>query len=207
MLSMIRKVSGFLAVCWLGLVGGTVIAFLLAVAFGGTQAFQPFILLTAGMGGITIISWVVGVGACIVWFGVSTVERRRQPSVVTSVGFVPVLARNQPPKGTNFVALPNPEETSQRRQSAGIDGAHEVYTYSAPGQPLCPECEARPTIFYCIPHRLGLCLQCVGRHDRPDQCTYAPAFRVPNRSREDAGEQKTPGPQRGPKPGDIFGIT
>lgn len=53
----------------------------------------------------------------------------------------------------------------------------KVYTYEAPGLPLCPECGERPGVFYCMQHSKFLCLQCVAAHDKPDTCQYVPAFR------------------------------
>lgn len=81
-----------------------------------------------------------------------------------------------------------------------------VYTYSAPGQPLCPRCGRLPVIFHCRTHRLSLCMECVGSHDVPEECVYVPGWR---------GEQSgvsappTPGPGAPPhkfKKGDVFGI-
>ncbi len=54
----------------------------------------------------------------------------------------------------------------------------KVYTYEAPGLPLCPECRERPAIFYCAHHSKFLCLQCVVVHDDPGICQYVPAFRA-----------------------------
>lgn len=54
-----------------------------------------------------------------------------------------------------------------------------VYTYSAPGMPLCPMCEQRPAIFYCSAHQVAACLECVARHDEAGQCAYVPAYRAP----------------------------
>jgi hypothetical protein len=83
----------------------------------------------------------------------------------------------------------------------------EVYTYSAPGQPLCPECGRNPTIFHCTTHGRGVCLQCVARHDDPKQCVYVPAFRA---AKPSAGPGPASGPEKPPskrKPGDLFGIS
>jgi len=76
----------------------------------------------------------------------------------------------QPPRpatGGANTAGQSPSEQSGRR----------VYTYEAPGQPLCPECGERPAIFYCTHHSKPLCLQCVVAHDDPSTCQYVPAFR------------------------------
>lgn len=56
-------------------------------------------------------------------------------------------------------------------------GEASVYTYEAPGLPPCPECGVRPVIFYCTRHSQPLCLECIVRHDRADECTYVPGWR------------------------------
>lgn len=82
-----------------------------------------------------------------------------------------------------------------------------VYTYSAPGMPMCPECGCNPTIFHCTTHGRGLCLECVAKHDDPKECVYVPAFRAP---KANSGPGETSGPEPPPskhKPGDVFGIS
>ncbi len=73
------------------------------------------------------------------------------------------------------------EQTQSSTSSDGDgmkkDNEHAVYTYEAPGLPLCPECGVRPVIFYCRRHSQALCLGCVVRHDRAGECTYVPGWR------------------------------
>ena len=69
---------------------------------------------------------------------------------------------------------PLPGSDSAKPGSSG-----DVYTYSAPGMPMCPICGERPAIFYCSTHQSALCLGCVATHDVPQQCAYVPAFRAP----------------------------
>ncbi len=82
-----------------------------------------------------------------------------------------------------------------------------VYTYEAPGMPLCPQCNRRPAILHCLCHKLSLCLQCVGAHDRPQECSYVPNWRVVNL---EAAQEQTPGSAgraQKRKTGDVFGIS
>ena len=97
----------------------------------------------------------------------------------------------------------------ERRPPTGSEptqGRPGVYTYSAPGQPLCPQCDRRPAILYCLCHKLSLCLQCVGAHDRPQECSYRPNWRVVS---PEAVQKETPGSAgtaQKRKTGDVFGI-
>jgi len=101
-------------------------------------------------------------------------------------------------------------ERTSSDASAGEESAQRaplVYSYSAPGMPLCPICGQRPALFYCSRHNQAVCLQCVGSHDRAGECFYVPNWRG---GKVDA-EQKPTGssmkPARKPKPGDVFGIS
>ena len=82
----------------------------------------------------------------------------------------------------------------------------DVYTYSAPGMPMCPECGQRPAIFYCSTHQSAVCLECVARHDKREECVYVPAYRAP---KPGAGEvtisEQAKAPSTG-KPRSILGI-
>jgi len=80
-----------------------------------------------------------------------------------------------------------------------------VYTYSAPGMPMCPVCEQRPSIFYCSTHETTVCLHCVAKHDGPGTCVYLPAFRAPKPPEPQA---TTSGPGAPPATGrrSILGI-
>ncbi len=62
-------------------------------------------------------------------------------------------------------------------QSSAEQSQSKIYTYEAPGVPLCPECRERPAVFYCTQHSKSFCLQCVAVHDDPTRCQYVPAFR------------------------------
>jgi hypothetical protein len=81
--------------------------------------------------------------------------------------------------------VPRPSGTGAfPERSAGLPGEgpeakgkRSVYTYEAPGLPLCPECGMRPVIFYCRSHLQELCLECVVSHDRPRECVYVPGWR------------------------------
>jgi hypothetical protein len=81
-----------------------------------------------------------------------------------------------------------------------------VYTYSAPGMPMCPTCGQRPGIFYCSTHQSLVCLECVAKHDVRGECAYLPAFRAPRPAPE---QVTTSGPAQPPgtgKPKSILGI-
>ena len=71
-------------------------------------------------------------------------------------------------------AVGGPNLPAQRVQEPSES---RVYTYEAPGVPLCLDCRERPGVFYCLQHSKFLCLQCVAPHDQPDTCQYVPAFR------------------------------
>ncbi len=81
-----------------------------------------------------------------------------------------------------------------------------VYTYSAPGMPMCPSCEERPAIFYCKTHQTTSCLGCVAKHDDPRDCVYVPVYRAPKPA---TGQPTTSVPTKSPggsKPGGILGL-
>jgi hypothetical protein len=83
------------------------------------------------------------------------------------------------------VPVPGPSGASERPERSmgspgeemGRKGKPAVYTYEAPGLPLCPECGVRPVIFYCRSHLKALCLECIVRHDRAPECVYVPGWR------------------------------
>jgi len=82
----------------------------------------------------------------------------------------------------------------------------DVFTYSAPGVPMCPTCEERPAIFFCLTHQSAVCLECVAKHDVPGECSYLPSFRAP---KPIAGQATTSGPAKPPSaaaPRSILGI-
>lgn len=102
---------------------------------------------------------------------------------------------------------PASEAEGTREDSATAGPALEpgVYTYSAPGMPMCPTCGQRPSIFFCSTHQAGVCLECIARHDERGTCVYLPAFRAPQAAAEELPrqEQASPPPNR---PRGILGI-
>jgi hypothetical protein len=81
-----------------------------------------------------------------------------------------------------------------------------VYTYSAPGMPMCPMCEQRPAIFYCSFHQSGVCLECVARHDEPGRCAYLPQFRAPRPATAPTSVPETSTSSSASRPRSILGI-
>jgi hypothetical protein len=108
-----------------------------------------------------------------------------------------------------FIAdTPAPARETGRHDSARSTSplGPEVYTYSAPGMPMCPDCEQRPAIFYCATHQSAVCLECVAKHDARGGCVYLPAFRAPKPA---AGQAATSGSANPPGVGkrqSILGI-
>ena len=102
--------------------------------------------------------------------------------------------------------VPAPEAKRTEPASSTVPPGPDVYTYSAPGMPMCPECGQRPAIFYCSTHQSAVCLECVARHDKRGECVYVPAFRAakPTMGQETASGQAKP-PSAG-KPRGILGI-
>lgn len=102
--------------------------------------------------------------------------------------------------------VPVPEAKPADVASSPVPLGPDVYTYSAPGVPMCPECGQRPAIFYCSTHQSAVCLECVARHDKRAECVYVPAFRAP---KPPTVQATTPGPASQPsagKPRSILGI-
>jgi len=112
------------------------------------------------------------------------------------------------PGGTLGLETPvsGPEaQATAGASSAGPPGT-DVYTYSAPGMPMCPTCGQRPAIFYCSTHRSAACLECVARHDEREKCVYVPAYRAPKPTEGQptaSGQASTPSVA---KPKSILGI-
>lgn len=103
------------------------------------------------------------------------------------------------------VETPAPEPAPAERSTAEIPAGSNVYTYSAPGMPMCPNCGQRPDIFYCSTHKTSVCLECVARHDVPGTCVYLPAYRAPKPAEAQAlsGADKT---ETTGRPRSILGI-
>jgi hypothetical protein len=85
--------------------------------------------------------------------------------------------------------------------------ADSVYSDEAPGLPKCPQCKLRPALYYCRAHRRVLCLNCVGSHDVPAECSYVPGWRAEMSDDKDAPTDAQGGIRARPKTGDVFGIS
>lgn len=187
MLAILRKIFGLLALLWVGniLLG-------LFSAFISSKLAGQFLALG-------LLTTPVGLPASVSWAVLKIIDVLNRPKVVyvTERAPAPQAAAPQPAS-----AVPH-----NGRHTAPVQGSRPVYTYEAPGMPLCPECGCSPTIFYCSTHNRALCLGCVARHDDPRECVYVPAFRAP---KSNAGQATTSGPAKTPskgKPGDVLGIS
>jgi hypothetical protein len=130
----------------------------------------------------------------------------RRPQGPGSPGAYPLT--QTPASSILGLAVPATLPQAERTAHTGSPSPAEpdIYTYSAPGMPMCPKCGQRPVIFYCSTHRSAVCLGCVATHDVPGECVYVPAFRAPEPT---AGQPTAPGPTEPPraaKPGSIFGV-
>ncbi len=103
---------------------------------------------------------------------------------------------------------PAPGEEAKRTDPASAVASlgPDVYTYSAPGMPMCPMCEQRPAIFYCSTHQSAVCLECVAKHDVRGQCAYVPAYRAPKPMEGQATTSGPAQPSGASKPRGILGI-
>jgi len=103
---------------------------------------------------------------------------------------------------------PAPVPEAKRTDAAipAVPPGPDVYTYSAPGMPMCPECGERPSIFYCSTHQSAVCLECVAKHDKPGECVYAPAYRAPRPPTAQAATSEPAKPPSAGKPRSILGI-
>jgi hypothetical protein len=102
--------------------------------------------------------------------------------------------------------VPALEAKRVHQAASAVPQGPDVYTYSAPGMPMCPECGQRPAIFYCSTHRSALCLECVSKHDASGECVYMPAFRAPKPTTEQATTSEPANPPGAAKPRSILGI-
>ena len=119
-------------------------------------------------------------------------------------------APGQVPVG-GFMPLEAPTLGAETEPAATVTSAvppgAEVYTYSAPGMPMCPLCGQRPAIFYCSTHQSSACLECVARHDVPGECVYVPQYRAPKPATEPATTAPEPAHPPSPsRPKSILGI-
>jgi hypothetical protein len=102
--------------------------------------------------------------------------------------------------------VPGPEAKPMEAASSAVPPGPDVYTYSAPGMPMCPACGQRPAIFYCSTHQSAACLECVARHDVPGECMYLPQFRAPKPAAGPATKSEPALPPSAAKPRSILGI-
>jgi B-box zinc finger len=169
MLRLLRKTFGTIALVWLALWLLTLIAFGVAPKAVGA-AFSYLIFLN-----------YVGAPASLIWAVVKVISVLKASRSEPPVSLVPSDPPDPIPAGRVWRperAVPLPETPRIYSSSSNPPSEPEVYTYSAPGMPICPRCGERPAIFHCLTHRQALCLQCVAKHDEP-QCVYVPAFRAP----------------------------
>jgi hypothetical protein len=170
MLWVLRKVFGAIALAWI----------VLLLLFWLTCVVKPESSGTAFI--VTSYLSFVGVPASIIWATlkvVSVLSARRVEELA------PITERHLPSQipATSPLGLATlgtlPQAMRVEPASTPSPAEPKVYTYSAPGIPMCPRCEQQPTIFYCSTHQSGVCLGCVAKHDEPGKCVYVPAFRAP----------------------------
>ncbi len=101
---------------------------------------------------------------------------------------------------------PEPETKRAEPASSAVPPGPDVYTYSAPGMPMCPKCEQRPAIFYCSTHQSAVCLECVAKHDESGECVYVPAYRAPKPPAAQPTTSEPPKPSSVSRPRGILGI-
>jgi hypothetical protein len=204
----IRK-SSFFSICgWVALV-------CIAVAFG-----VPLFEVTTGIRvprtvwpGLSLVAFFP---LALVWLVGTLVHRSRiKRARIQAEAFVEAAQRMEGwPRGPTasyplppvpaggvlgLTSPPAPPQSVRTASASSYSSAvPDVYTYSAPGMPMCPACGQRPIIFYCSTHGMVSCLDCVMKHDKPGECVYIPAYRAP----KDAA--KPPG---GGKTGSVFGIS
>jgi hypothetical protein len=102
--------------------------------------------------------------------------------------------------------VPAPEAKRTEPASSTVPLGPDVYTYSAPGMPMCPDCDQRPAIFFCSTHKTAVCLECVARHDKRGECVYVPAFRAPKPTAREVTISEQVKPPSAGKPRSILGI-
>lgn len=184
MLLFLRKVLGLAALAWLSLCLRCLITFYVNPTAAGI-AFLDMVFTS-----------YVGVPAGIIWAVLKVISVLNAPRVE---GPVAPVAGNLPSQvSTGGAIRPEtpavvPEAKRTGPASSTFPPGPDVYTYSARGMPMCPECGQRPAIFYCSTHHSAVCLGCVVRHDNPRECVYVPAFRAPKPA---AGQGKTSGPAK-----------
>ena len=171
MLRLLRLIFGTIALAWLALWLVGLIAFAVSPKAVG-----------ASFSGLIRFNYV-GAPACLIWAVLKVVSVLKASRAERPVSLV---AWTSPAGGTAGAggvlnappAAPLPETRRIDSSSPTTAPQPEVYTYSAPGVPLCPQCGERPAIFHCLTHRQAVCLQCVAKHDQEAECFYVPAFRA-----------------------------
>lgn len=193
MLWFLRKAFGVVALVW---------------ALGWLVSLASCVVSPKAAGGMLAVMYfsnIVGIPASIVWAVLKVIsvlgERRAEQPAAAMVWHPPgrVSAGGILRLETS---VPVPEAKRITPASPSAPSKPDVYTYSAPGMPMCPECGQRPTIFHCLTHRLAVCLDCVTKHDEAGVCVYMPAFRAPRPTANQA--TAPPGPVK--PPSSILGI-
>jgi hypothetical protein len=198
MLLFIRKMLGLAGLAWLSLCLRSLVTYYVHPKAAGI-AFLDMVYTS-----------YVGVPAGIIWVVLRVIGAFNPPRVK---GPVARVTGNLPSQVSTAGAIrpeaptAPPEAKSPDPASFTFPPGSDVYTYSAPGIPMCPDCGQRPAIFYCSTHQSAVCLGCVVRHDDPKGCVYVPAFRA---SKPTAGQKRTSSGRaksrsKG-KPGDVLGI-
>jgi hypothetical protein len=170
MLWFLRKVFGAIALVW---VAGWLIS--LASCFVNPR-------VAGQMLAIMYFSSTIGIPASIIWAVLKAISVLSTPRVAQAA---PVAAWHPPSQAptASVLGLSTPTVLPQAKHTEPSrtlpPGEPEVYTYSAPGMPMCPTCGKRPVVFYCSTHKSAVCLECVARHDEAGECVYVPAFRAP----------------------------
>jgi hypothetical protein len=196
MLSFLRKVLGLAALAWLSLCLRSLVTYFVNPKAAGI-AFLDMVFTS-----------YVGVPAGIIWAVLKVVSvlnppRREGPAAPGAGNLPSQVSTGGAIQPETPGAVPEAKRTDPA--SSTFPPGPDVYTYSARGMPMCPECGQRPAIFYCSTHHSAVCLGCVVRHDDPGGCVYVPAFRAPKPA---AGLGKTSGPAKStsegsPEPGSV----
>jgi len=197
MLLFLRKVLGLAALAWLSLCLRSLITYYVNPKAAGI-AFLDMVFTS-----------YVGIPAGAIWAVLKVISVLNAPRVE---GLVAPVAGNLPSQVSTAGAI-RPETPAAVPEAKRTDPASftfppgpDVYTYSAPEMPICPDCGQRPAIFYCSTHHSAVCLGCVARHDDPRGCVYVPVFRAPKPT---AGQGTTSGRAKSKskgKRGDVLGI-
>jgi hypothetical protein len=175
MLWFLRKVFGVIALLWITLL----LLFLVTCFISPKSVGYAFL-------DVAFCSWV-GAPASIIWAVLKVIDVLSTRRVAQPVPLVASYPSRQAP-ATSPLGLTTLGAIHQAKPigspSPPTHAGPDVYSYSAPGMPMCSRCEQRPTIFYCSIHQVAVCLECVAKHDEPGKCVYVPAFRAPKPNAE-----------------------